>query len=356
LIIIVVCAILAFVLGFEIGARRDPRVKSSWPLMGQDRIYHPFFKAHVLAAYHPKLGWYTTPNWQRDDLHTFATCDHGTRLPTKQQRPLPIGGILACGNSFTVGSGVENGDSWPAQLEKIIGMPVINAAVGGYGTDQIVLRTEQMIDLAKPKAVVLGLMWFDALNAELKTYSRASKPYYTIKNDKLRLHNSPAPAFNGICHSVAPLRWLVNRSCLAFTLAGACRLLHWPSEEGEAQVCAVPGTGPEISRRVLRRLKSKADRLGIELVVIMQASADDFGEPDPLTSHTALANAVRDAGIPMVDVWPHIKQLHDHEHAAYLELFIEQPNKKFDHMSVKGNGFIAEQVASMLRSLEPTES
>jgi hypothetical protein len=349
--IIVVGALAALLLCAEFAARMRWHVPFR-PYMGRERIYHPFFRVHPLAAYHPTLGWVGTPNWQRKDEHSaYVTCDHGTRLPSNQQRALPIGGILVCGNSFVVGSGVGNDKSWPAQLEAMIGTPVVNAAAGGWGTDQMVLRTEQMIALTRPRAVVLGLMWFDAVYAELSSYYRAAKPYFTIEDGRLQLHNSPAPLFTGICHRVPPVRWLMSRCYLAFIIAQGCGMLRWPgAEDPEHERASPPGTGIEISRKLLRRLKETTDRLGIKLLVIAQVTADDFDEAIPLASHTALTKAVRDVAIPMIDLWPHFKWLFDHDRPSFFAMFIQQPNKRYDHMSERANRFVAEEVATALGS------
>jgi hypothetical protein len=72
--------------------------------------------------------------------------------------------ILAAGNSFTVGFGVQAEDTWPAQLESHINsasvMPrnirVLNAAVSGYSLTQIRLLIEELLNL-EPRIVVLGL-------------------------------------------------------------------------------------------------------------------------------------------------------------------------------------------------------
>ena len=59
--------------------------------------------------------------------------------------------ILAVGDSFTYGDEVNDGQTWPAQLQLLTGRRVLNAGVSGYGFDQIVLRAEQLA--AKLQAV-----------------------------------------------------------------------------------------------------------------------------------------------------------------------------------------------------------
>lgn len=47
------------------------------------------------------------------------------------------------GDSFTYGEGVAHEDSWANRLSELLGCRVANYGVGGYGTDQALLRFEQ---------------------------------------------------------------------------------------------------------------------------------------------------------------------------------------------------------------------
>lgn len=72
--------------------------------------------------------------------------------------------VLAIGDSFTVGFGVEASEAWPSRLEvhlKAAGgdrpsLRVLNGAVSGYSIVQIQLLLAELLEL-KPRLVVLGL-------------------------------------------------------------------------------------------------------------------------------------------------------------------------------------------------------
>src|SRR5258706_6922794 len=97
------------------------------------RSWQPLIKDNAALTYHPGLGWTLTPF-----MTGMVTDALGCRLPSSEQRPLQIGHIVASGNPFAAGSGVGNADSWPALVEARIGIPVINAACGGWGADQVI--------------------------------------------------------------------------------------------------------------------------------------------------------------------------------------------------------------------------
>src|SRR5262249_2171395 len=93
---------------------------------------------------------------------------------------------------FTAGSGVVDADTWPAQLEQLLGRPVENAAAGGWGVDQVIMRAEDLMRVIEPEAIVIDLM--DA-TIQWTSYSVLGmpKPYFTVARGKLAEHNVPVP-------------------------------------------------------------------------------------------------------------------------------------------------------------------
>ena len=66
--------------------------------------------------------------------------------------------VLAVGDSFTFGADVLDSETWPAQLERLIGRSVVNAGVSGYGLDQAVLRAEELIPRVQPSLLVVAFI------------------------------------------------------------------------------------------------------------------------------------------------------------------------------------------------------
>jgi lysophospholipase L1-like esterase len=78
--------------------------------------------------------------------------------------------ILALGDSFTFGLGVEDGETWPAQLERKLSaapgdVEVVNSGTISYGVFQELdlFRTSGLA--TNPRVVVHGLYWNDFMNA-----------------------------------------------------------------------------------------------------------------------------------------------------------------------------------------------
>jgi hypothetical protein len=101
------------------------------------------------------------------------------------------GAILVVGDSFGAGSEVTDTDTWPAQLENKVGTRVLNAAVGGYGIDQSVLRAEELIPQLKPKMLIVQTnLAYGISSNRMSTAGGAPKPYFI---GKLKFMNTPVP-------------------------------------------------------------------------------------------------------------------------------------------------------------------
>lgn len=110
--------------------------------------------------------------------------------------------VAAFGDSFVYGSEVSHRDAWPAQLEAIApDLEILNYGVGGYGTDQALLRYRQQGTALDPQLVVMGYANAD-IGRVVNVYRRflsvreglAVKPRFALGPDgDLQLVPSPIP-------------------------------------------------------------------------------------------------------------------------------------------------------------------
>ena len=63
--------------------------------------------------------------------------------------------ILAIGDSFTLGLGVNIGQRWTEYLESNINYPVLNFSLNGASNDWIARRTKELLEHFTPRAVIL---------------------------------------------------------------------------------------------------------------------------------------------------------------------------------------------------------
>src|SRR5262249_22703593 len=154
--------------------------------------------------------------------------------------------ILVLGDSYAHGDEVEDRETWAARLQSLTGRIVINAAMSGYGIDQMVLRAELLAPELKPSAIVVSFIADDVRRTEMKRLWGVEKPYFQLVDGALTLRNSPVPLPPDPADTLSIWQRLFGRSLLVDTVL---RHQGWQYEwaldhvrvlseaEGERQLC-----------------------------------------------------------------------------------------------------------------------
>jgi lysophospholipase L1-like esterase len=105
--------------------------------------------------------------------HRIAANDGGHDEWGYRNREVPEDvDILAIGDSMTYGVMATSTESWPAQLAKLTGLSVYNAALGGYGPLEYLYILSQRAPVLSPKTVIVALyIGNDLMDAYNLTYS-----------------------------------------------------------------------------------------------------------------------------------------------------------------------------------------
>ena len=171
-------------------------------------VFHPFKITDQLISdqYDPIMGWVNKPNIIGETKlgYTVNTYfhrqhnSHGLRSlrEVSYAKPPGVKRILLIGDSFFWGYGVDDDKVVSELLQKMAGdrVEVINGAVSGYGTDQELLWLMNEGLKYKPDLVICGMFPDNDLE-EISTsmiYFHP-KPYFTLENNKLTVHNVPVP-------------------------------------------------------------------------------------------------------------------------------------------------------------------
>jgi hypothetical protein len=302
------------------------------------------------GEYDPLLGWRQRSNTRVPEFD-LTTGDLGVRMNSdaESRRPLALGAVVAVGDSFTAGSEVGDAETWPAQLERLVGRPVINAAVGGYGTDQMILRAESLMPVLRPSAVVVGILDDDINRAGYRVYGGAPKPWFELAGGRLIHHNDPVPPPSAADSQRVP-RWLAYSYLAVWATERAGYGNIWHSQgfvpaknDAVAVTCAL-----------LERLKRSTDAARVPVYVVMiHGGLDRMGTMDVATEKPApiaVSACAARLGIATIDLMHDLVDLARNDPAAYRGLYHRYEGRPgvYGHLTVAGNAFVAERIAARM--------
>ena len=289
------------------------------------------FEEESHYRYDDKLGWVPKPGRYTRDYGTVTIDPDGFRrcpsAPATEGREK----ILACGDSFTFGWFISDDETWPCYLSAIADCRVVNAAVPGYGLDQIVLRMQEVIGKVAPDLVIVSLIMDDVARCEMSKRDRY-KPYYEIVEGQPVLRNSPVP----------PPAVLVNSPRWYEKLVIVNRLAALAGKEQEKNVVIRHNRGMEIARYLFRKARDLARRNGSRLMVVIQPEYPALYEEGREMSRD-LENFLGSLDIPILNLYPLMERAFQTK-AEREALFSAQGG----HPGGPGNRWVAEEIADFI--------
>ena len=301
--------------------------------------------------YDELLGWRLKDNMKFDG---FTTGEFGVRMNSEHVRALPGNAILVVGDSFAQGSEVRDNETWPAQLERAVGQRVVNAAEGGWGTDQIVLRAEALAPLLQPNTVVVSYLDQDIMRARFRIWSGGAKPWFSVEDHNLKLNNVPVPVYSGGAGDVGWVRTILSRSQLVGLAIDRLSRSRWSGfwgpwwqrDNGSAPVENDPS---EVSCLLLKRLKAEMDQRGSRLIFVLQYGGDAIVDWDEQPEYVnRMLDCVGNA-VETINTWLPLRQVLSRGGEAALREHYVMHGVLYGHMSPHGNAFIADLIARTLR-------
>jgi len=285
-------------------------------------------------GYAPRAG-YTAPG--------LTIGSDGLR-PTGEQTAGPP--ILAVGDSFTFGDEVNDGQTWPAQLQLLTGRRVLNGGVSGYGFDQIVLRAEQLAARYKPSAIVVSFIADDIRRTEMRRLWSADKPWFDLDKDQLNLRGVPVPPRADPGTTLSFWQRTLGYSYLFdFILRRLDQLHDWFGDHIRVHP---EGTGERLACRLTDRLADLQRTTGARVVVVAEYDPVAWDDPmvwdDPAfaTEQRRMAKALLDCaaknGLLTIDSFPALAATPNPRQLYTLW-----------HMNEPGNRLIAALVAEKLK-------
>jgi hypothetical protein len=328
-----------------------------------DRELDKIQKSAEMSMYDARLGWLPKPgtswNFPRG---SYTHGEYGVRMPGPKFVPLQQRAILVVGDSFGEGAGVDNDEAWPAQLERALETQVIDAAVGGFALDQIVLRAESLLPLLSPRMLLVEtrLEYGNSVD-RMSVVGGLPKPYFTVVNGELMLQNEPVPKLASSSREIGWPRAVFGYSYLVQYIITRLNLLQWwikPDatrtkwELSESEAC-------KVACLLMRRLAQIRDRYAIRVALVLQYSALE-GIEQPLgweNTRSVILTCAREQGLEMVDTLDALRSEYHGGVASYQRLWqMQDGNRVYGHMSAEGNRLIAGLVARQLFEREISQA
>ena len=168
--------------------------------------------AREFVRFHPRLGWTNRPG-AHTRFRFGSEFDNDVRISSaglqdrefSRDRAEGTFRVLALGDSFTFGQGVEAAEAWPKVLEGLLAGPseVLNSGVSGWGTAQELLWLEEEGLSYRPDAVVVAFYSNDFWDNEAAPPEDARRPRFALRDGRpvalnLPLASPPADALRRV--------------------------------------------------------------------------------------------------------------------------------------------------------------
>jgi lysophospholipase L1-like esterase len=254
--------------------------------------------------------------------------------------------ILALGDSFTFGYGVDDDDAWCERLARLDPrLETVNMGLGGYGVDQAYLwylRDGTALD-HQMQLIVFLTDDFDRMRSD--RFMGYGKPFLAVRADSLAVTNLPVPRTS----------WLTRRRALHADAVARLslirisrRLLGLDAPPAEESVAEEDRVLREVVSRVFADLRRVNEAKRSRLVLVFLPGAWDYmGDPETEAWRGFVGAEAARQGIPLVDLVEAIR------HVPPTEVNrLYAPNA---HFSVAGNEWAAralhDRLAPLLDSL-----
>ena len=287
------------------------------------------------AGFDPELGWIPKQGvWG----HNITILEDGVRSNGGGELRDWAAPILAVGDSFTFGSQVADWETWPAELEKLIGRKVVNGGVFGYGIDQAFLRARRLLSQHRFSAVIFSFIAADIYRSQLSEGWSRQKPYFDFKDGRLTLENVPVPPPSPLSKENALLIAMQHSQLLHSVMS---RLFpEWWSGSHTTQVHD-DNKGREVACALLHELEALTKSHGTELIVLIQYMRGGESFESDSRAIKSVLRCISDPATRVLDTKQALFELKAEDPSRYERLY------NF-HMTAEGNRFVALETSKLL--------
>jgi hypothetical protein len=236
--------------------------------------------------------------------------------------------ILCSGDSFTLGWGVDDDDTWCALLERDPALEVVNMGQGGYGIDQSYLWWRRDSGLLDYDVHLFAIIYEDFHRMRFDRFQGYGKPTLKVENGVPVADGVPAPR---------------RRRGLATVELLAC-LAGRPAVPAQVPKLGALEVG-ELAVRAVEAMRDGNVARGARFVVVWLPTLDQHrpGELDRL--RVQFLERVRAVGVDAFDLVEDFRSVPPDQVDA---MFLVEPAGGGRHYSERGHEFVAARLAERL--------
>jgi len=308
------------------------------------------FKEDFHARHDPDLGWAHQPGKQIVDFYgpgrTIKINRQGLRGDEVYSPQVPPDRfrVICLGDSFTLGYGVDDAATYPAQLEAVNpAVQAVNMGQGGYSIGQCYLWYQRDGGRLQAHALVAAFVLDDIWRmTDGRMANGAAMPQFELTGGRLRVSGRPVPekiAAGEIVNSSGQiLDFLFDRSAIFRTASLATSPLRAARDniDRTAQL--------RVALSILAELHREAALRRTPMLLVILPELDELTDPTRQSFFRdvvrIIAASARQADIPLLDLSTDFLAAGDVE-GLYLD-------EHWHHFSEAGNRLFAERLDAYL--------
>jgi len=300
------------------------------------------------TVYDPLLGWANKKNIHLPNLYeknvglTINEAGFRDTRPLALKKPAGEYRMVCLGDSFTLGYGVDDKQTWCVQLEsKIPGVRSVNMGQGGYGIDQMYLWYQRDA-IFEHDHLVLAFLDIDIDRMGPDRFFAYGKPVLAIEHGALVTKNTPVPRWGHL------FPWLTQNFAL-LRESQTYRLLENTGVGGELAQPAQRENLMPVAYRAIEELAKRARASGAKFTLVYLPGRWNYRNAYTRDLAGKMAGWAGNHQIPFVDVSAMLDAVPPEEVDS---LFIREGEIKYPasagHFNAKGNGRLAELLAKAI--------
>jgi hypothetical protein len=321
----------------------------------------------VHTRYDELLGWVNVENVTIKNLYgegiDLRTNSMGFRADRDYDPSPPPGKlrIICSGDSFTLGYGVDNADTWCQVLTSIDGrLETVNMGQGGYGIDQAFLWFQRDGACLEHNVHLFTFIMADFWRMRPRSFHGYGKPVLELENGELVVRNRPVPR-----SLLAP--WIARNRPILKRLR-LMQLLETFLPESRPEELPTAEATQSVLLKLIEELQAINQLKKSLLAVVFLPTEADYNTDDSGELRRVLREELTNSGVVFIDLVPEIRTLPRRDIGS---LFIPRQSRSSKyayaggHYSVKGNRYVAQRLhdalvqipdfASRLAQTSPTE-